>query len=66
MSRDQDLLLDIIAAADDIQAFCASVDLESFRRNKTTRYAILHAVTIIGEAANQVSDSVFPKCGAKL
>ena len=58
MSRDQDLLLDIIAAADDIQAFCASVDLESFRRNKTTRYAILHAVTIIGEAANQVSDSV--------
>lgn len=56
MQRDVDRLEDILTAAADIAGFCAGLDRAAFETDKTTRYAILHSLTIIGEAANRISE----------
>ena len=52
MNRDLDRLDDILAAASGAMEFCATLDRESFRSQKAVRYAVLHSLTIIGEAAS--------------
>jgi uncharacterized protein with HEPN domain len=57
MQRDPDRLEDILAAADDVMEFCSGLSRADFDENKTTRYAILYSLTIIGEAASRLSET---------
>jgi uncharacterized protein with HEPN domain len=49
---------DILAASDDVISFCNGIDREAFENQKLVRYAILHSLTIIGEAANRLSEGL--------
>ena len=55
MRPDLDRLEDILSAASDVMTFCEEIDLTEFQTSKQHRYAVLHALTIIGEAANRLS-----------
>jgi uncharacterized protein with HEPN domain len=57
MQRDAVYLADILSAAADLREFTRSASLEDFCSNKTLRlrYAMLHALTVIGEAGSKVS-----------
>ncbi len=55
MRREDLYLADMIEAADSIENFRVDVDKESFLVNDLTRSAILHKLTIIGEAAAHLS-----------
>ncbi|MCX6599588.1 MAG: DUF86 domain-containing protein [Acidobacteria bacterium] len=55
MQRDLDRLEDILAATGDIVTFTQTMDFDGFVRDRRDRYAILHALTIIGEASHQLS-----------
>jgi hypothetical protein len=55
MLRDAVYLADILSAAADLRKFARSASLEEFCPNRTLRYAMLHALTVIGEASSKVS-----------
>lgn len=55
MRRDLARLEDILAAAADVISFTQSIDFQRFVEDRRDRYAILHALTIIGEASHQLS-----------
>ena len=55
MQRDAVYLADILSAAADLREFARNASLEEFCSNKTLRYAMLHALTVIGEASSKVS-----------
>jgi len=55
MRSDQLYLVDIVEAADAIAAFIHGVDAEHFLRDDLVRSAVLHKLTVIGEAAARVS-----------
>jgi len=55
MLRDAVYLADILAASEDLLEFISAASFETFCANKTLRYAILHALTVIGEASSKVS-----------
>jgi len=55
MQRDAVYLADILSAAADLREFAHAASLEEFRSNKTLRYAMLHALTVIGEASSKLS-----------
>jgi uncharacterized protein with HEPN domain len=55
MRRDELYLLDIVQAADAIQRFVAGVPRERFLGDDMLRSAVLHKLTIIGEAAARLS-----------
>lgn len=55
MRRDRQFLTDILEAADSITAFLANESRESFQGNDLLRSAILHKLTVIGEAAARIS-----------
>jgi len=59
MRRDLDRLDDILAASDDVMSFCDGLDRRDFESQKVVRYAILHSLTIIGEAANGLSEALY-------
>ncbi len=58
MLRDLDRLEDILTADDDIAELCRALTQEELIANKPLRYAILHALTIIGEAASRLSEEL--------
>jgi uncharacterized protein with HEPN domain len=58
MRRDLSRLDDILAAADDVVDFSAGLDRQGFENQKAVRYAILHSLTIVGEAASRLSDEL--------
>ena len=58
MNRDLDRLDDILAAASDVMEFCAPLDRESLESQKAVRYAVLHSLTIIGEAASRLTEEL--------
>ncbi len=58
MQRDLSLLDDILSAAADVNEFYAVLTRESFAEQKALRLAILHSLTIIGEAAARLSDQL--------
>jgi uncharacterized protein with HEPN domain len=60
---DRARLDDILTASDDIAGFCEGLDLRGFENEKVVRYAILHSLTIIGEAANRLSEELRVKHG---
>ena len=49
-------LLDIIEAADNVVIPIAGQDRESFLGNVTTRAAVLHELTVIGEGASRLTE----------
>lgn len=55
MRREELYLSDIVEAADAIEYFLADVDKETFWRDDLLRSAVLHKLTIIGEAAARLS-----------
>lgn len=52
------MLESILTWAAEISGFCESADLESFQSQKALQYTILHPLTLIGEAANQISPAL--------
>ncbi|MCI0565377.1 MAG: DUF86 domain-containing protein [Nitrososphaera sp.] len=54
MRREALYLRDIIEAADAIAEFIQGVNAEAFRDNDLLRSAVLHKLTIIGEAAARI------------
>jgi uncharacterized protein with HEPN domain len=48
-------LADILSAAGDLREFMRSASFEEFCSNQTLRYAMLHALTVIGEASSKIS-----------
>jgi uncharacterized protein with HEPN domain len=55
MRSDWLYLTDIVEAVDAIEAFICGVDVERFVRDDLVRSAVLHKLTVIGEAAARVS-----------
>lgn len=55
MRPDRLFLLDIIEAADAIVAHIAGRDRETLIRDRTARAAVLHELTVIGEAASRIT-----------
>jgi uncharacterized protein with HEPN domain len=53
MQRDAVYLADILSAAADLREFTRAASLEEFCSNKTLRYAMLHALTVIGKQARR-------------
>ncbi|HUR81155.1 MAG TPA: HepT-like ribonuclease domain-containing protein [Thermoanaerobaculia bacterium] len=49
-SRDRQLLLDVLIAAEDAQSFVSGRTFEEFTSDKMRRKAVLHSLTIIGVA----------------
>ena len=55
--RDPKYLLDMLLAARDAQDVVAHLSREAFEQNRTAQPAAAHALQIIGEAANRVSQA---------
>ena len=55
MRREDLYLSDILEAIADIEEFIAGVDRETFLGDKLRRSAVLHELTIVGEAAVRLS-----------
>lgn len=55
MQRDAAYLADILSAAADLREFMRAASFEEFCSNKALRYAMLHALTVIGEASSKIS-----------
>jgi len=58
MRLERQYLIDIIEAADAIAAFLSGQDKQSFLDNDLVRSAVLHKITVIGEAAGKVTPGV--------
>lgn len=61
MPRDLDRIEDMLTACRDVMEITRELNPISFAEDKVRRLAILHSLTIIGEAANAVS----PECQSK-
>jgi uncharacterized protein with HEPN domain len=55
MRRDQDTILDIVSAADEAIGFAAGLNRDRFASDRRTQMAVLHEITIIGEAVKRLS-----------
>lgn len=55
MSRDREILLDIIQACNLVREFCRDLDLKTFSRDIKTQSSVLYQIVIIGEAINRLS-----------
>ena len=55
MQRDLGTALDIVLACKDIEEFIAGHSKEQFLEDKVTRYAVIHQLLVIGEAAKRLS-----------
>lgn len=58
MRDDRLYLEDIIASIEAIQAFVAGKSREEFESNKLLQSAVLHELSIIGEAAARISETL--------
>lgn len=58
MRPDRLYLLDIIEAADRVDVHLAERDRETFLANVTRQAAVLHELTVIGEAASRLSETL--------
>jgi uncharacterized protein with HEPN domain len=53
-----DYLQDILEAAQDAAEFVEGVTFQEFSRDKKSKYAVLRALEIVGEAAKKIPDQV--------
>ena len=58
MRPDRLYLLDIVEAADRVDVHLAERDRETFLADITRQAAVLHELTVIGEAANRISETL--------
>lgn len=58
MRRDELYLSDMVEAADSIASFLSGRERDSFMQDDLLRSAVLHKLTIIGEAAARVSEDL--------
>ena len=58
MRRDVLYLTDIVEAADHIAAFIADADFETFQKSEMMRSAVVQKLSVIGEGAARVSDTL--------
>ena len=58
MRPDRLYLLDIMEAADRVDVHLAERDREKFLADITRQAAVLHELTVIGEAANRISETL--------
>ena len=58
MRRDELYLSDIVDAADSIASFLTGRGRDSFLQDDLLRSAVLHKLTVVGEAAARVSEDV--------
>ena len=63
MQRDAVYLADVLSAAADLREFMRSASFEEFCSNKALRYAMLHALTVIGEASSKISPELRARHG---
>ena len=55
MTRDDAILLDVVNAARHIQTFVQDMSKEAFLADLKTQSAVLHQITVMGEAAKRLS-----------
>jgi hypothetical protein len=58
MRRDKLYLSDIVQAADGIARFIAGVEPDAFAQSDLLRSAVVHKLSVIGEAAARVSEDL--------
>jgi uncharacterized protein with HEPN domain len=58
MRREILYLTDMVEAADHIAAFISDIDFEGFQKSEMVRSAVVQKLSIIGEAAARVSETV--------
>ena len=58
MRPDRLYLLDIVEAADRVDVHLAERDRDKFLADITRQAAVLHELTVIGEAANRISETL--------
>ncbi len=56
MSRDLATLVDIYEAAISARKFINGFDLDTFLKDEKTQSAVLHQLTVLGEAVNRLSN----------
>lgn len=56
MTRDAQRLVDILACAGEVAGYLADVDMDDFIEDRLRQRAIERVLTIIGEAAKQLSE----------
>jgi len=61
MSRDEALLLDILLAAGDVQAYTEGLDFDGFKASKLHQDAVVRKLEVIGEAAKRISEQMKAK-----
>ncbi|HYL13650.1 MAG TPA: DUF86 domain-containing protein [Terriglobales bacterium] len=61
MRDDRLFLLDIIACAESIQSFVRQKSREDYKNDKLLQSALLHELSVIGEAGTKVSDALQDK-----
>jgi len=54
-SRDLHSLLDILLAAEGARRYVGAMQYDEFLANELVRDAVLHCLTVIGEAANRIA-----------
>lgn len=54
-SREQQYLLDVLLEAENAVSFVRGLTFERFADDVLVRYAVLHSLTILGEAAGRIS-----------
>lgn len=60
-ARDIEKLEDMVQAGADVMGFCADLSPESFASDKKSQYAVIRGLTVLGEAANQLSPELTEK-----
>ena len=61
MRRDEDYIEDILDAIEKIEKFVGSMSYEEFLKDEKTKFAVVRALEIIGEAAKRISDELKEK-----
>ncbi len=56
-----DFIQDILDAIDDIETFTQELDLEDFKQDRKTVYAVTRAIEIMGEATKNIPDTTRSK-----
>ncbi|MEX2283374.1 MAG: HepT-like ribonuclease domain-containing protein [Gemmatimonadota bacterium] len=54
-TRDPEYLMDMLLEARRIRRFTDGIDLVAFASDEMRRYAVLHSLSVLGEAAKRVS-----------
>jgi uncharacterized protein with HEPN domain len=57
ISRERHYLLDILLAAESALSYVRGLNFESFVETEIVQHAVLHCLTILGEAAGRITDA---------